>query len=257
MRLLTKEQMVRALAGLKDRGWIPSIRPANAGGIGNTIDGLLGLPENNLPIQDTAQWELKSHRVGSSSLLTLFHMEPQPTARKVVPSILLPLYGWPDRSGRPDEQSFRQTLNAAQFTDRGFRILVDRADERVLVEFDATRVADRHNEWLTTVRERVGLGPLDPQPYWDFQTLSLKASTKLLNAFYVGVETKRESGQELFKIVDLVVLQGFDSDKFIDAIDVGDALIDFDARTRHNHGTKFRLRQDATPGLYRYVERPL
>ena len=33
----------------------------------------------------------------------------------------------------------------------------------------------------------------------------------------------------------------------------GKVLVDFDARTGHNHGTKFRMRQDALPMLYEKV----
>src|SRR4030066_971178 len=101
-RLLTKQQVIEKLKQAKEMGWIKSLRPLNSGGIGNTIDSLLGLPENNLPISDTAQWELKTHRVASSSLLTLFHMEPEPRIQKIVINILLPKYGWPDQS-RADE----------------------------------------------------------------------------------------------------------------------------------------------------------
>src|SRR3972149_10769054 len=102
MRLLTKEQMIQQLRSVQERGWIKSLRPLNSGGIGNTIDSLLGLPENNLPIADTAQWELKTHRIASASLLTLFHMEPEPRNEKLVVNILLPKYGWPDQT-RPNE----------------------------------------------------------------------------------------------------------------------------------------------------------
>jgi hypothetical protein len=31
-------------------------------------------------------------------------------------------------------------------------------------------------------------------------------------------------------------------------------LVDFDARTGHNHGTKFRLRQNARPNLYSLIQ---
>lgn len=41
--------------------------------------------------------------------------------------------------------------------------------------------------------------------------------------------------------------------KFIKAIEKNDILIDFDARTGHNHGTKFRLRQNKLPDLYEEV----
>ena len=39
--------------------------------------------------------------------------------------------------------------------------------------------------WLQQVKERAGLGELNPQPYWGFDDLEHKAGTKLLNCFYV------------------------------------------------------------------------
>jgi hypothetical protein len=39
-------------------------------------------------------------------------------------------------------------------------------------------------------------------------------------------------------------------DKLLKCIEDGHILIDFDARTGHNHGTKFRLRQGHWPDLY-------
>lgn len=245
--------MVSELKNIQKRGWTRSIRPLNSGGIGNTIDHLLGLPENNLPIADTAQWELKTHRLGSTSLLTLFHMEPEPRQGRIVSNLLLPSYGWADQT-RPNELSFRQTLTALAPSDRGFGISVNRDSDKLVVYFDAARVDPRHGAWLVSVDQRIGIGALSPEPYWGFQDLSLKASTKLLNSFYVEAETTRTDGEEHFRISRIVVLQGFDIDKFITAIDQGFVLVDFDARTHHNHGTKFRLRQNAIPSLYRYVE---
>ena len=257
MRLLTREQMVDNLRGIQERGWIRSIRPLNSGGIGNTIDSLLGLPENNLPIADSAQWELKSHRRGSSSLITFFHLEPEPRDVKAVANVLLPKYGWPDQHGRLDELSFRQTLRATEPSDRGFGISVDWGAEKVIVYFDSGQVHSRHADWLASVEARVGLGPLRPEPYWGFQGLLLKASTKMLNAFYVEAESKKEAGEEYFRVVNVLVLQGFDIDRFTRALEEGKALVDFDARTHHNHGTKFRLKRDWIPRLYRYAERVL
>ena len=147
-RLLTRDQMTERLRDLKQQGWIKSLRPLNSGGIGNTIDALLGLTENNLPIADTAQWELKSHRVGSSSLLTLFHMEPEPREHRLVPQLLLPSYGWADQI-RKNELSFRQTLRATQSTDRGFGISVNQGLQRVEVYFDAGLVQKNLlNGWM-------------------------------------------------------------------------------------------------------------
>jgi hypothetical protein len=51
-----------------------------------------------------------------------------------------------------------------------------------------------------------------------------------------------------------MVLQRFSLDNFLKAIEEGDILVDFDARSGHNHGTKFRLRQDRLPVLYERAE---
>jgi hypothetical protein len=253
VRYLTKEQIVQKLGDLARVGWVKSLRPLNAGGIGNTIDASLGLPENNLPIADTAQWELKTHRVGSSSLLTLFHMEPQPREFRVVVKRLLPIYGWADQS-RPGELSFRQTIQATHTSDRGFGITVDRSAERVLVYFNRLQIDARHASWLNEVDSRGGLGQLEPQPYWTFKDLFLKASTKLLNAFFVEAEARKDQGDEYFRLNRLLVLQSLDLNRFVGALENGAILIDFDARSHHNHGTKFRIRQDSIPGVYRYVD---
>ena len=47
-----------------------------------------------------------------------------------------------------------------------------------------------------------------------------------------------------------MMLQKFSFKGFMKAIDEGKILVDFDARTGHNHGTKFRMRQNCLPELY-------
>jgi hypothetical protein len=252
MEIYTKETLIAKLAEITKQGWIPNARPGNAGGVGNTLEDLLGIEENNLPIPNAAEWELKSQRIGTTSLTTLFHMEPSPRALRFVPAVFLPLYSW-EHQTIPEEQSFRQTISGVQRSDRGFNVVVDRSTRRVLVSFDAQTVAERHAQWLASVASRVGLDELSPQPYWGFDDLHHKAGTKLLNCFYVQAEARREKGRELFHYRRVLILEGFDFEKFLGAIETGAVLVDFDARTHHNHGTKFRLRQDRLAELYRQV----
>lgn len=47
------------------------------------------------------------------------------------------------------------------------------------------------------------------------------------------------------------MLQNFNFDAFLQELENGNILVDFDARTGHNHGTKFRLRQNCFPNLYK------
>lgn len=254
MQLYTKDDLIRKLKEIGRRGWVKSTRHGNQGGVGNTLEDLLGIEENNLPIPNAAEWELKCQRIGSASLTTLFHMEPSPRALKFVPSMLLPLYGWPHAEAGTTyprtEVSFRQTISGVSWTDRGFVVVVDRKDRKVLVSFDASAVDPRHAGWLESVEKRVGLGELHPQPYWGFSDLEYKAGTKLHNCFYVQAHVKRVRGKEFFRYETIMVLERFSFEKFLKAIESGWVLVDFDARTGHNHGTKLRMRQDKLPNLY-------
>jgi hypothetical protein len=254
MRIYTKESLIEALRDIAARGWICNARPGNSGGVGNTLEDLLGIDENNLPIPNAAEWELKCQRAGSSSLTTLFHMEPSPRAVKFVPNMLLPKYGWPHEGAgsqySASEMSFRQTISGLSRSDRGFTVVVDRETRRVLVSFDYRHVDPRHSEWLASVRQRVGLGELEPQPYWGFDDLFHKAGTKLLNCFYVQAERKRSADREYFRYSSVLMLERLSLPRFLDALEQGSLLIDFDARTGHNHGTKFRLRQNKLADLY-------
>ena len=205
VQVYTKDSLIKKLSEISAMGWIPSRRQGNAGGIGNTLEDLLGIQENNLPIPNAAEWELKCQRIGSSSLTTLFHYEPSPQALRFVPLVLLPKYGWAHKT-LANERSFRQTIHAVL--------------------------------------------ELNPQPYWGFDDLQNKAGTKLLNCFYVQASAKKERGIEYFHYQRAQILTQFDFKKFLIAIEKGWVLVDFDARTKHNHGTKFRLRQDHLPDLY-------
>ncbi len=252
--IYTKQTIINRLNEISALGWIKNVRPGNAGGVGNTLEDLLGIEENNLPIPNAAEWELKCQRIDTSSLTTLFHMEPSPRAIGFVPKVLLPLYGWKHQT-IPREKSFRQTINALSYSDRGFKVVVDRGIRKVLISFSAKAVSDRHDKWLKSVKKRIGLCEINPQPYWGFNDLFHKAGTKLLNSFYIRAEVKTEKGKEYFWYKEIMILQKFSLDKFIKAIEEGFILVDFDARTGHNHGTKFRLRQDKMPELYEDIRK--
>ena len=255
--IYTKQALIDKLKKIAELGWIVNARRGNAGGIGNTLEDLLGIKENNLPIPNATEWELKAQRLNSSSLTTLFHIEPSPRAIRFVPQVLLPKYGWAHREDgkkyAKGEMSFRQTIHGQSRSDRGFMVIIDRPEKKILISFDPKSVAIKHKDWLKSVKKRVGLKELNPQPYWGFDDLEHKAGTKLLNSFYVQAEVKTESETEYYKYTKVMMLQKFSFEGFLKAIEEGKILVDFDARSGHNHGTKFRLRQDCLPMLYEKV----
>ena len=256
---ISKDEWISKLLEIRSLGWVPNARPGNHGGVGNTLEDLLGIKENNLPIPNAAEWELKCQAAGSTSLTTVFHMEPSPTTFRFVPSILLPLYGWRHVEAGvkyPEtEMSFRQTIGTKARSDRGFCVFVDREQRKIVISFDAKSVDPRHKDWLSSVERRVGLGELSPQPYWGFDDLYHKAGVKLTNVFYVEAQTKREGTTQYFNYSDIYMLKRFDLDGFLLLLEQGVAFVDFDARTGHNHGTKFRIPRNKFTTVYESVER--
>lgn len=255
--IYSKQALIDKLKEIVAMGWVPNARRGNSGGIGNTLEDLLGIKENNLPIPNAAEWELKAQRLNSSSLTTLFHIEPSPRAIRFVPQMLLPKYGWSHQEDGKKytlgEMSFRQTIHGQSRSDRGFMVVIDRKERKILISFNAGSVDKRHKEWLESVKKRVGLDELYPQPYWGFDDLEHKAGTKLLNTFYVQAAVKIKRRTEYYHYTKVMMLQKFSFEGFLKALEEGKILVDFDARTGHNHGTKFRMRQDSLPMLYEKV----
>lgn len=252
MKTYTKESLIEALKEIRDQGWIPTGRKNNDGGVGNTLEDLLGIEENNLPLPNAAEWELKAQKKETTSLVTLFHMEPSPRAFKFIPAILLPEFGWKhqEAGGKyPDsERSFRQTICASNYSNRGFTVEVNRQEQKVIVDFDHKQVdTNAHPDWSLFVSGKSIKNP----PYWGFDDLFHKVGTKLHNCFFVRAESKKINGKLHFHYQDIFMLKTLDKSNFIDAIENGDIYIDFDARTGHNHGTKFRLRNKVLINLYK------
>jgi hypothetical protein len=127
----TKESLITVLRQIQNHGWVESVRsPGNDGAVGNTLESILGISENNLPLPNATEWELKAKRRKTVSLTTLFHLEPSPQAMKLVSSLLLPFYGWPHAT-KAGEMSFRQTIMTTSPSDRGFQVVVNRAERKV------------------------------------------------------------------------------------------------------------------------------
>ena len=142
MQIYTKDELIKQLKALSEMGWVLNGRFGNHGGIGNTLEDFLGITENNLPIPNAAEWELKTQAKKTTSLTTLFHVEPSPRAIRFVPQVLLPFYGWAHKEAGAkyggEEVSFRQTISSLLYSDRGFIVKVDREDRKVLISFDVS-----------------------------------------------------------------------------------------------------------------------
>ncbi len=246
--IFTLANLKEKLQAIQALGWVPNARPRNDGGVGNTLEDLLGVKENNLRIPDYGEYELKAQRRETNSLITLFHCEPT-TPRRVVAAKLLPFWGWKHQK-IVGALSFRQTISSTRYTDRGFTVVVDRANQEVRIHFDMQMIDPRHGEW----RSQIFSLPSDEvsllRPAWTFHKLEQVITRKLGNVIIVTADTRRSSGREEFLYMEARLLQKPTLDRFLNAIERDIILVDFDARTGHNHGTKFRIRQGNWEILY-------
>ena len=268
MKLFTKEELIGEIRSVFDKGWHKSVKKTldtrNDGAVGNTLEDLLGIEENNLPIPNALEWELKGQRSHTSSLVTLKHIEPSPRAARIVPRLLLPFYGWKHKQAGKKypttEMSFRSTTSATGYTNRGFKIIVDREQRKLRFVFDSTKADISNPEikyWLESVDERISLAALNPEPYWGFEDLKYEIGSKIKNCFYITADSKVEDSREYFLYRKLLILSGFSFENFLKCIENGALYIDFDARTGHNHGTKFRIRQGGWKDIYTNLERAI
>ena len=140
-------------------------------------------------------------------------------------------------------------MRYGQATSQGFFVDIDGDNRRVVVRFDPSEISSELVGWKNGLAEY----DADYLPYWGFDDLYHKAGVKLGNCFYVSADVKQEGGETFCWYLDIMQLSGFSLDRFLAAIREGSILIDFDARTGHNHGTKFRLKQGAIPSLYENV----
>lgn len=140
------EETVQRLKELKREGYIKTHRVGQTG-IGKTLEDLLDIEENNIPISNTTFAELKSARKSSHSMLTLFTKSPLPEKAN---SQLLDRFGYVTSLSK-GRKILHTTANATEYNilrgQEGFKI----------------NVAEGKLSLISRDREEVG--------FWDESTL--------------------------------------------------------------------------------------
>lgn len=234
------------------------------GGAGNLLEDLLGIQENNLSLPDFGKIEIKTMRQDTSSLLTLFHKEPLPNAS--VPKMLLSL-GWrhakAGTSHPESEMSFRSTTYGHNYSARGFKLKIDNG--RLLFDFDPKKVAvtkkdqtgayPTYGDWLISLENRKPHYKDVLPVYYNLDEIERAFRKKLDHTLYAIVKTTKVDGVKYHVYKEFLVMSGLKFDKVLDAITSGDVVVDFDARTGHNHGTKFRIKKTLLPDIFEKFSR--
>ena len=193
-----------------------------SGGPGRLLEDLLGIKVNNADSPDLADWEIKFH--GGTSLLTLFHKDPEP--RGIIRT-MVHNHGWDDGKGRI---SFRHTIGGE--SPRGFYIVNE--EDRIVIR----------NKFKDA-----------PVPHWTHNTLFNALASKLRRLIVVGGKVLKNPRRVIYQ--EATAYWEPDIRGFSQAVASGLFYVDFDARTQkgvgsaiRNHGTKIRIKVEDLPKVY-------
>ena len=80
--ITTLDDFIREYTKIKTMGWVKTHRSGPTG-IGKTLEDLLGIVENNIDGPDFGDYELKSCRLNSNSMLTILQKHLNPKALQI------------------------------------------------------------------------------------------------------------------------------------------------------------------------------
>lgn len=220
----------KELQRIKNLGFVATHRTGDTG-IGKTLEDLLNIKENNIPLHDIAGVaELKAYRRNAKSMLTLFTLEPLPRGGDR-DRTLLDNFGYSKRdNGRSKE--LHSTLSCKRYNNQSLKLSVSG---------DKIRVQGKN--------KRLNI-------YWDMESVQKKFGNKLPALVYVLADTKEEKGKEYFHFNEAYLLSGFDFELFQKMIKKDQIVVDFRMYYRpngsvRNHGTAFRVKIDKLYNCFR------
>lgn len=211
----------KELQRVKKLGFVPTHRVGDTG-IGKTLEDLLHIKENNMPLHDIkGVAELKAYRRNAKSMLTLFTLEPLPKGGDR-DRMLLDNFGY---SKRADDRSkeLHSTLSSKRYNNQSLKLSVSG---------DKIRVQGKD--------KRLNI-------YWNMKSVQKKFGDKLPALVYALADTKEIRGKEYFHFNEAYLLSDFDFELFKKMVKKDQIVVDFRMYYRpngsvRNHGTGFRVK---------------
>lgn len=233
----TLDDFINEFKKIKAMGWIRTHRTGNTG-IGKTLEDLLGIPENNLQEPDFGDYELKSGRKNSSSMLTIITKSPLPERAN---TYLRLKYGYSSNAYDNCEKVLHSTLNAVSFTR------IANTGYELKVEYDKDKIFLQSRTEVENV-------------YWPKYVLKSMFERKIKNKIvYVKADSRYSGANEEFHFNEAYLVYGFSYERLVELLEQGKIYVDLrigqypDGRT-HDHGTGFRIREADQDLLFNHRE---
>ncbi|HEY9151468.1 MAG TPA: MvaI/BcnI family restriction endonuclease [Anaerolineales bacterium] len=224
---MTLDEFSEEFTKIKAMGWIQSKRRGPTG-IGQTLEKLLGLPENNVASPDLGEIELKAHRVNSSSMISLFTFNRK--AWKMKPLEAIKKYGTPDEDGR------------------------------LGLYFTMSRTPNSTGLFLHIENETISVRHVSGQiiAEWQLQTLAERFVKKLPALILVSAFSEMRGDIEWFKFDRAQLLTGTSAEIIRSQILAGNIQVDLRLHDKitsaRNHGTGFRAHEEKLSLLFKMVK---
>jgi len=223
---MTLEEFKTKFKSLKERGFIPTTRKGPTG-IGHTFETALELDENNFALPDIDNIEIKAHRDGVNSMITLFTFNNK--AWIMPPLDAIKKYGSYDQNGRLGMYyTMSLTPNSA-----GLFLTVDK--EKITVQHTS-------GEIIAT---------------WRLDNLAERFLQKIPALLFVSALTEERDGKEYFHFYRAQLMKGTTPELLSDLFKTGDILVDLRLHDKgtsaRNHGTGFRTFENKLPRLFNEI----
>jgi len=209
------------LKEIKEMGFVESHRAGNTG-VGKTLEDLLGIKENNIPLPDIGEVaELKSYRKDAKSMMTLFTLEPLPKGGDR-DRALLDSFGYSKRDNQRSKE-LHSTLSCKRYNAQNLKLKISK---------DKVNIIGKNKR---------------PNIYWDILLLREKFEGKLPALVCVLAKAKTLKRKEYFHFTEAYLLEGFNFELFKKRIRADDVVVDLRMYYRpngsvRNHGTAFRVK---------------
>jgi len=206
---------------MKQRGFVKTHRTGDTG-IGKTLEDLLGIQENNIPLHDISDVaELKACRKDATSMLTLFTLEPLPKGGDR-DRLLLDNFGYSKRDNQRSKE-LHSTLSCKRYNNQGLKFSVEK--DKIKVQGKGKRL----------------------NIYWAMESVEKKFHDKLPALVYVLADRKIIDNAEYFHFNEAYLLTDFDFELFKKMVKKDEIVVDFRMYYRpngsvRNHGTSFRVK---------------
>ena len=228
---MTLDEFRIKFEAIKAMDWVKSTRRGPTG-VGHTMETLIDYHEDNISLPDLGEVELKSKRVGSDALVSLFTYDRKCWKMKQLDAIRA--YGTVDKDeSKNGRLGMYFTLSEKP---NGTGVYLELTDEEALVKnSDGTLIG-----------------------CWNLEILAKKFVQKFPGLLLVSALSKIEEGQEYFKYTTALVMKGTSADIWRERLIDGTVLLDLrlhDATTKsRNHGTGFRTDAENLPLLFSSIE---